>query len=299
MTLGIEAGAADEHAHVTEYQAADDDLASFNESGGWPGALRKVAESNLAGYLLTFLLMTGLWELIVVIFHPPLYELPGPVQVMNGLVRYRSLIFNNSLVTLRETVIGLGMAIVIGVPLGAAIAFSRIVEKLLYPVLVSTQSIPKIAMAPLLIVWFGFGSLTNAIVAVSVAVFPIIISTTLGLSSIDPDMVRLGQVMGANRRRLFLRVRAPLALPSVFAGLKIAVTLAVIGAVVGEFLAASSGLGYIVQQSTGNLQTVLTFDALIVLSVMGIILFGCIQVMERLLLPWHPQQQRLRKAGGG
>lgn len=299
MSLGIGAGAAAERDHSTEYQAVDDDLAAFNARGGWIGALRRLLGSNLTGYLLTFVLLIALWEAIVVIFSPPLYALPSPVQVADGLVKYRHLIFSNSLVTLRESVIGFGMSIVVGVPLGAAIAFSRIFEKLLYPVLVSTQAIPKIAVAPLLIVWFGFGPLTNAIVAVSIGVFPIIISTTLGLSLIDPDMVRLSQVMGANRRRLFFRVRAPLAAPSVFAGLKIAITLTIIGAVVGEFLAASSGLGYVVQQSTGNLQTVLTFDGLIVLSVMGIVLFGCIQLAERLLLPWHPQQQRLQEGGGG
>ena len=157
--------------------------------------------------------------------------------------------------------------------------------------MVATQSIPKIALAPLFIVWFGFGTTPKVAVAFLISFFPVVVDTIVGLRSIDPAMVQLARSMGAPPYRIFLRLRLPNALPSVFAGLKVASTLAVVGALTGEFIGSDRGLGYVLVQSSAQLNTPLLFATLVTLSLLAMAFFFLVEGVERLLIPWHVSQR--------
>jgi NitT/TauT family transport system permease protein len=157
--------------------------------------------------------------------------------------------------------------------------------------LVFSQSVPKIAIAPLFVVWFGFGIIPKVIAAFMLGFFPIVVSTVMGFKSVDPDMLDLARSMKASRLATFMRISLPQALPSIFAGLKVSITLAVVGAVVGEFVGSNSGIGYLLQIANGNFDLPLMFAALTVLSAIGVLLFVAIDVVERLLIPWHASQR--------
>ncbi len=176
-------------------------------------------------------------------------------------------------ITLLETIIGFVVASVVGLVCAIAIVYSRGVERTLYPLLLAAQVVPKIAIAPLFVVWLGFGITPKILVAVLIAFFPVVISGVAGLRAVDPELLDLAATMGAKPWDSFAKIRFPNAMPHIFAGLKVAVTLAVVGAVVGEFVGANSGLGYIVMSSNGNLNTPQLFAALIAMSVIGIVLF--------------------------
>ena len=171
------------------------------------------------------------------------------------------------------------------------IVLSPQAERLLYPPLVATQSIPKIALAPLFIVWFGFGIETKVSVAFLICFFPIVVDTIVGLRSIDPALIQLARSMGAPPRRIFLSLRLPGALPSIFGGLKVASALAVVGALTGEYIASDSGLGYILLSASGEMNTSLMFGVLIVLSILAMLFFYAIEILEKFLIPWHVSQR--------
>jgi NitT/TauT family transport system permease protein len=157
--------------------------------------------------------------------------------------------------------------------------------------MVATQSIPKIALAPLFVVWFGFGVAPKVAVAFLIAFFPIVIDTIVGLRSIDPAMLQLARAMGAPRHRIFLKFRLPHALPAIFGGLKVASTLAVVGALTGEFIGSDKGLGYVLLQASGNLNTPLLFATLVTLSLLAMAFFYAVEALERILIPWHVSQR--------
>ena len=283
----------DELANEGTVPATDDEPVGIAGAGGSTRApsVRGVINSKLFGYALSTVVILAVWAAVAVIFRVPEYILPLPHDVLRAMVDDADLFWPATVVTLRETLVGFGIAVGVGVPVGAAISFSKAVERLMYPMLVSAQAVPKVALAPLFVIWFGYGGTTIALVAASIAIFPIIVNTALGLGLIEADMVRLGRIMGGSKWRLFRKIRLPIALPSIFAGMKLGITLALIGAVVGEFVASSSGLGYIAQASSGNLQTERTFGALVALSAMGIVLFLLIEGLEKLFVGWHPSQQ--------
>ena len=161
----------------------------------------------------------------------------------------------------------------------------------MYPLLVFSQSVPKIAIAPLFVVWFGFGIIPKVIAAFMLGFFPVVVSTVMGFKSVDPDMLDLARSMKASRLETFLRISLPQALPSIFAGLKVSITLAVVGAVVGEFVGSNSGIGYLLQIANGNFDLPLMFAALTVLSGIGVLLFVAIDGVERMMIPWHASQR--------
>jgi NitT/TauT family transport system permease protein len=227
-----------------------------------------------------FAILLAAWQLVVMFGNYPAIILPGPLAVAEGLVKDAPLLWKHALVTLREIAIGFALAVLIGVPIGAAVAFSKQLSKLLMPLMVVSNSIPKVAIAPLFLLWFGYGQLTNIVLAVLVAIFPIVINTTLGLTHIEPDLIRLGKVMGGSHIRIFWQMRVPAALPSIFAGLKLAITLATIGAIVGEMIAGQAGLGYLAQYASGQLLTVMAFGAIVVMSALGVGLFYAIAWLE-------------------
>ena len=241
--------------------------------------------------LLSLLIVLGLWEAIVGIFELPSHLLPRPWSVVLSTIKNWQTIASNSTDTIAAVLIGYLLAVAFAVPLSILIVLSPNAERLMYPPLIASQSIPKIALAPLFIVWFGFGIETKVSVAFLICFFPIVVDTIVGLRSIDPALIQLARSMGAPPYRIFLRLRLPGALPSMFGGLKVASALAVVGALTGEYIASDSGLGYVLLSASGEMNTSLLFGVLIVLSVLAMIFFYAIEILEKLLIPWHVSQR--------
>ena len=229
-----------------------------------------------------------LWQLAVVVFNIPNYLLPTPLNVLQTLIDNRGELASQSVPTLIETMAGFAISIPVGLGLAVLIVSSPHIEKALYPLLVSSQVVPKIAIAPLLLVWFGLGLLPKIIVTFTICFFPIVIQTSVGLRSVPAEMLDLARSMGSSRTQMFWRFRFPHALPSIFGGLKIAITLALIGAIVGEYVGASEGLGYLLTVASGQLNTSLVFATIFVLVIVGVILYGAVNFLERVTVKWHP-----------
>ena len=219
------------------------------------------------------------------------YLIPSPLSVINEFRTDAGLLAKHSGITLLETIVGFIVASVVGLACAVAIVYSRGIERTLYPLLLAAQVVPKIAIAPLFVVWLGFGITPKILVAVLIAFFPVVISGVAGLRAVDPELLDLAATMGANPWNSFAKIRFPGAMPHIFAGLKVAVTLAVVGAVVGEFVGANSGLGYIVMSSNGNLNTPQLFAALICMSAIGIVLFILLEIAERFAVPWRTARE--------
>jgi NitT/TauT family transport system permease protein len=225
------------------------------------------------------------WEVGTRVFSIPAFLLPPPSKIVVSFAEHGGLLLKHGWVTTIEIVLGYLLSIVVGVPLALAIfmwpAFSRSV----LPLLISSQAMPKVAVAPLLLVWFGFGLLPKVLIAFLIAFFPIVISTAVGLASIEQEKIHLARSMGLGAAATFFKIRLPSALPSVFGGLKISITLAVVGAVVGEFVGGDAGLGYLLMVANGSLDTPLLFAGIIALTVQGIALYFLVELAERLAIP--------------
>jgi NitT/TauT family transport system permease protein len=237
--------------------------------------------------LLAVVVTIVLWAALVRAFAIPDYLLPAPQVVAARMVKDWFALWKNGVYTLLSVLTGFAASIAIGVPIAFAIVLSRGIERVTMPFLVMSQTIPKVAIAPILVVWLGFGILPKIAIVFLISFFPIVVSTVVGLKSVETDMIDLVRAMGGNTAKIMLRVRAPSALPQMFAGLKIAVCLAVVGAIVGEFVGSDRGLGYLLLTSTGTLDGPLIWAALIVLIAMGMTLFAIVSFVERLAIPWH------------
>ena len=245
---------------------------------------------------LVLMTLVLVWEIGALITHQPERLLPRPSVVARTLIDRWDLLLIHGSVTLLEAGLGFLLSLVVGVPLAIAIVYSETLERIIYPLLLASQAVPKIAIAPLFIIWLGFGLTPKIIIAFLIAFFPIVIATVVGLRSIDPEMLQLAQSMGTVGIKSFIKLRLPNALPNLFGGLKVAITLAVVGAIVGEFVGADQGLGYLLQVAAGNLDAPLLFASMVVLSLMAILLFLSIEWAERKLLPWHISE-RSRQMG--
>ncbi len=228
-----------------------------------------------------------LWSLVIVVFEPKEYLLPAPWAVLDRLVTSMGSLVADSQPTLYVVFVGYLAGVIVSVPLGILIVASKWVERLAYPLLVGFNAIPKVALAPLFVVWFGYGSTPRIVVTFSIVFFPIVVSTVTGLRSTDPEMLRLVRSMGAKPSRTFLGLRLPNALPSVFSGLKIATSMAVIGAIIGEFVASDEGWGYLLIRAQGELDTTLIFAIAILLAVVATVLYYAVELIERVVMPWH------------
>ncbi|WP_166984406.1 ABC transporter permease [Paramicrobacterium fandaimingii] len=219
------------------------------------------------------------------------YIIPSPGDTWIAMADNAAYLAQHTWVTAYETIVGFVIAVIVGLAVAVVMVYSGGLEKTLYPVILFAQVVPKIAIAPLFVVWLGFGASPKILVAVLMAFFPVVISGLSGLRSVDPDVLQLTSTMGAGRFKTFVKVRLPAALPELLSGFKVAATLAVTGAVVGEFVGANEGLGYVILQANGNLDTAMLFAALIIMSLMGVLLFGIIQIAERFLIPWHSSKR--------
>ncbi len=232
-----------------------------------------------------------LWEALVVVFKLPTYLLPKPSEIFISIFYNWQSFLYHSLVTGGETLGGFLLSIIVAIPLGALIVSSFFLEKLLYPPIIVTQAVPKVAIAPLLLIWLGFGITSKVAVAFLVAFFPLVVNTVVGLRSPSSEVIMMVRSLGATRNQTFIKIRFPAALPNIFAGLKVAITLAVIGAIVAEFVGSDSGLGYLMLVSQGVMDTTKMFGAVIAVSVMAILLFQLLNVLERIALPWYTREE--------
>ena len=229
----------------------------------------------------------AIWELAVRIFAVPDFILPSPWVIASKMVTAWDLLLVNAFVTLQEIVLGFGMSVVIGIPLAVAVVYSRIFERVAFPFMVSLQTVPKVALAPILVMWLGYGIMPKVMVAFLISFFPIVINSVIGMRSAEREMIYLVQSMGASELTTFIKIRLPKALPSIFGGLKVGMGQAVVGAVVGEFIAAEQGLGYLQLIAQVQLDTALLFAAVVVLSLLGVLMFNIVAWAERLALPWN------------
>lgn len=236
------------------------------------------------------------WEAFVRFFDVPVFLLPAPSVIGQTFLNDWHVIALNLPPTMIEIVAGFILSLVIGVPLAIIIVYSPMAESFLYPPMVASQAIPKVAIAPLFIVWMGYGLAPKIWIAFLIAFFPIVIDTVVGLRSIHPGMLQLGRSMGGGSFKVFLKLRLPTALPNIFAGMKVAITLAVVGAITGEFVGSQSGLGYLMTSASGQMDTPLVFAVLVAISVIAMALFVVIELIERISIPWHSSS---RTRGGG
>jgi len=226
------------------------------------------------------------WEAATHAFRIPRFVMPAPSAILAEGWDWRYRFLGHAWVTLYETLGGFALSIVVGVPLAVLIVYSPTLKNALYPLIVLAQSVPKIAIAPVLLLMLGHGEIPKVIVAFLVAFFPVVVDTATGLAATPPELLDLSRSYRASAFKTFLKVRLPMAMPFFFAGAKVAITLSVIGAVVGEFVGSDKGLGYVILSATSYWKTELAFSSMILLSVMAIVLFGAVALVERLVCPW-------------
>lgn len=235
----------------------------------------------------TLCLMLIAWEVAVRALEISAIILPPPSAAFLVIWKHPGLLLMHAYVTTQEIVLGFLLAVVIGLAFSVVMIHSKILNEALYPLLVLSQMVPKVAVAPLLLLWLGYGMLSKVVIAFTIAFFPIVINGVSGLTSVDPDLLDLLKVLKATRPQILLKIRIKNSLPYLFDGLKIAITLAVIGAIVAEFIGGETGLGNVIIASNATMNTAMMFAALIVLSVLGMLLFALVVVIERLCIPWH------------
>jgi NitT/TauT family transport system permease protein len=226
------------------------------------------------------------WEAAVHLFKIPAFLLPAPSVIWRDCVAVAGNIGFHTAATMNTIMLGFIASIVISLPLAVLLTSSAAVANAIYPVLVFTQSIPKVALAPLLVVMLGANELPRVVITFLVAFFPLVISIATGLLAVPPELVELGKSYRASRLRELYRIRLPYAVPFIFSGLKVAITLAVVGAIVAEFVNADRGLGYLIITSTAFFKVPVAWGAVILLSVIGVVLFQAIVVIERIFFPW-------------
>ncbi|HEY7244533.1 MAG TPA: ABC transporter permease [Xanthobacteraceae bacterium] len=238
------------------------------------------------------------WQAGVMVMKPPDYLLPAPLAIFRELWSAPLLYFDHALRTIGATLMGFGAALVVGCAAAVGIVYSRILESTIYTLLVAFNSVPKIALAPIFIIWMGTGLLSKVAISFLIALFVIVVDTVLGLRSVDPDAVDLFRAMRCGRLQTLLRLRIPNALPFLFSGMKVAISLALVGAIAGEFVASQAGLGYLILSAQGAFQTTRVFAAVLLLAVIGTALFFLVDMAERLACPWHVSH-RARHRGLG
>src|SRR6478672_789868 len=247
--------------------------------------LRSASRKYLSAVALTLALLVA-WELIVRLGHVPEYLLPAPTQILADLKTDWVILWPAMLVTLKEVLIGFVIATVAGVGLAVVLHLYGPLRRAMYPILIGSQTIPIVVLAPILVILFGYGILPKLVIVALICFFPIVVNGLDGLRQVDDDFLRMMKTLDANRWAIFRRVEFPGALPSIFSGMRIAATFAAIGAIFGEWSGSSEGLGYLIQASTPNLQTARIFAAIVLLTLIAMALFGLVSLLERIFCPW-------------
>jgi NitT/TauT family transport system permease protein len=245
-----------------------------------------------AGALLIFALLFVAWEAAVWLFGIKEYLLPPPSKVWSEFLKRQDIVMASAWVTTSEILAGYALAVAVSIPLAMAIAFSRFMENAVYPVIVFLQIVPKIAIAPLFIIWFGFGFLPKLLLVFLLSFFPIVVASIAGFKAVDADIMDFARTTGAGGWRLFFKIRLPQALPQIFTGLKVGAALSATAAVVAEFVASDKGLGYLLLQYNGQLETPMVFAIVVLLSLIGLAVYYAVELLERFAIPWHVSQQK-------
>lgn len=236
--------------------------------------------------VLVFVALIAGWGLAVRYYEVPAYLLPPPGDVLPRIWEARQSLFNHSLVTLQEILLGFGLSIVTAIPMGLLIALSPIAKRMLYPLLVFIQLVPKIAIAPLFVVWIGFGIASKVMLTLLLTFFPLLLASIAGFQILDQRLLYLTRSMGASFWQTFRYLRFPAALPVIFGGLKTSATIAATAAIVAEFVGANKGLGFQLLQATGTMDTTLVFGILFLLTIIGLALNTIVEVVEYVMTPW-------------
>jgi NitT/TauT family transport system permease protein/putative hydroxymethylpyrimidine transport system permease protein len=231
-------------------------------------------------------LLIGGWELLAKLGHIENYLLPAPSEVASALWRDRDLLAPDAWITAREVLLGFALALAVGVAIALVLHLSPVLRRAAYPLVVASQAIPVVVIAPILVIWFGYGVTPKLIVIALICFFPVVVNTLDGLEGVDRDQAKMMRTLGASRLDLLRRLEVPSALPFLFSGAKVAVAVAVIGAVFGELVGSDAGLGHAIQVGTAELETARVFAAVLILSVMAIALFGLVALIERRAVPW-------------
>ncbi len=253
------------------------------------GAELKSVLAGLVPSIVLFVVMLACWEAVVHVMNLPEFVLPAPTSVVVVLVEKQAALGFAAWVTAKEVLYGFVLSAVVGAAVALVIARFAAFGRALYPLVVLFQTVPKIALAPLFILWFGFDLMPKVALIVVIAFFPVAINMLVGLQSVDPNLVALMRSVGASRNEILLRIQIPNSLPYLMAGLKVAVTLAVIGAIVGEFAGAQAGLGYLIQFASTQMETSLVFAALVEVSVLGLFFYYVIEFIEWRYINWVPR----------
>ncbi|HEU4783678.1 MAG TPA: ABC transporter permease [Ktedonobacterales bacterium] len=275
-------------ASVTDAEAS---VLSTRPAARWWRASRRMMAATIPALALLAALVL-LWQWYASQPDIDAQILPTPLAVWGVLVGQRDILWQHMLVTLQETLIGFALALAAGVAFGTLIDFSPWLRRAIYPLLVASQTIPIFTLAPLLVLWFGFGLASKSIVVLLVCFFPIVVALADGLRSADPELIRLFRAFGAGPVRIFWSVRLPGALPSLFSGVRIAIAYSVIGAIFGEYVGASAGLGFYMQLKQHSFATAGVLAAIVVTALLSIALFASVAIVERLALPWYYLQRR-------
>jgi NitT/TauT family transport system permease protein len=227
------------------------------------------------------------WQMLAVGLHVREVILPSPAQILQALTDSPGYFLQEGAYTLMTTLQGFAIAAVAGVVLAVVIVEVPLLDSTVYALIIALNSVPKVAVAPLFVIWLGTGSAPKIAIASLIACFAIVIDTVLGLKSVPKEMLELAHTMRGGRFDVFWRIRLPCALPSMFAGLKVGISLALVGAIVGEFVASDHGLGYVILTAQGTFDTPQIFAANLLLALIGVVLFGLLTLLERRLIPWH------------
>ena len=244
-----------------------------------------------AAPLIVFALLFVFWEFAVHFTGVKEYLLPPPSKVWSEFLKRYPTVMDGAWVTTQEIIAGYLLAVVVSIPLALTVAYSRFVENAIYPVVVFLQIIPKIAIAPLFIIWFGFGFTPKLLLVFLLSFFPIVVASIAGFKSADPDILDFARTTGAGAWKMFAKIRLPQALPDIFTGLKVGAALSATAAVVAEFVASDRGLGYLLLQYNGNLETPMVFAVIVLLSLIGLAVYYVVEIIERITIPWHVSQQ--------
>lgn len=255
------------------------------QATGGRATLRRMMRQSWPSIMLVIVAII-LWQVVVVVFAIPPFVIAKPSDIAVEFVESSSVLLGATWITTQEIVIGFLISVVVGMAIAIAVVRFGWLERAVYPLIVLFQVVPKVALAPIFILWFGYSIVPKLVLIVVIAFFPITINMVLGLKRADDDLLLLMRSVGSTRSEILARIQIPTALPYLFAGLRIAITLSVIGAVVAEFAGAQDGLGYLIQFASTQLDTSLMFAALIAVSVLGLVLYYAIGLVERLL--WRP-----------
>ena len=257
-----------------------------------PSAFVAGARSAVSGVMPAVVLGIGsliLWEAITRVFNLPMFVLPAPSAIAQMLVARQSMLLPATWVTAQEILYGFLLSTLVGVVIAMTIARFERIGRAVYPLMVLFQNVPKIALAPLFILWFGYDLAPKISLIVVIAFFPVALNMLVGLQAADPNLITLMRTVGATPTEILMRVQVPQSLPYLMSGIKIAITLSVIGAIVGEFAGASAGLGYMIQFASTQMETSLVFAALIQISILGMIFYYAIEWIEWKLIGWAPK----------